>query len=704
MRWIKKPAPASDELDLSDFPQAHWWWLQDKDRGTTPEADDANGLILSYAALSGDTERLLNFFAALSFNGFTDEAVRVTLSENANNIFGNPDVRAEKAVLARRENDQEDQPDDVIEALKVLTDNEAIVAPILSGDAQCEVGQDPTEPWEPKAADAKVIIGVIDDGIAIANGVFRTSSETAGEPDTSRVHSLWQQDAKCVKSSADQPFGRIYLKDEIDEALSDATHDGNLNETEFYRHLDLGMRGEPPGRFPGNLTHGVHVAGLAAGTVRQAREVTDNINAEPEKCPILAVNLPTAVVRDTAGSFMAAAVVLGIRNILETAEQINGDAPVVINLSFALLGSGLGGANLIARYIDVMTEQWKKKGRTLVVVLPAGNNYNDALVGQMTVPAGGTGPARFEIDATNASPTFVEFVVEKQKAFTGLSDVRLELVSDKQGTVRTAPTAPSEMRSSWTLWANPNVDKDLRAAVYYGFRFEEQADPAMGLQGREVVTLALPPNRSKDGHGTLDVNGVWTARLHNSTSENLDFTVRILRNDDPVGDALRQSARLLNPEEPDGAAMTITKESTLNAIANSSSAVVVGGSYVSHDGMTTYSSSGPTTSLVGGNSSAGVDVNAPSERNHGTHGLLGPGAITDTHDGRSKRLAGTSVAAPLVTRWLANYFATNAGATSETAIAALKAVAIALPRPDVPTGQTEKRTGEGSLPKKYANP
>ncbi|WP_299628864.1 S8 family serine peptidase [uncultured Tateyamaria sp.] len=691
MAWRENAPPPVDTLALSDFPQAHWWWLLDTQSPGRSVAGDATGLLLSAASLSDFKEFDAFDEVTTLFQGFGPDAAQVALTGGANRAF----LSTLSAPAA------EDGPSsgvaEIDQLLEVLTGNEDLIVPILPGPAQCDptTGHDTVELAEEE--DVSVIVGIIDDGIAIANSVFRVEE---GGAHKTRVVSLWQQDAKCAKTSANQPFGRILRKDKINQALEDATVAGRIDEVKFYRDQDLGMGGRAPGSFRNNATHGVHVAGLAAGTVAQSPGTVDCITESPEKFPIVAVNLPTSIVSDTSGSFMATAVILGLQHILETADAISGDrpVPVVINLSFALLGSGMGGANLIAQYIDQAVEAWQLRGKTLIVVLPAGNNFQDDLVGTLTVPPNSTGTAEFEIDYTNETSTFVEFVVENTKSLSAASDVRLELRSSEQGVVRAAPAGRARLRSSFYL---EDDKSQITAGVYYGFHLDgPMHGTSMGAAtGREIITLALPPNRPSDGGRPLGVHGKWTATLHNFGATQANITVRILRNDDPVGDNARQTARLLDRKDGDHPTCRITQDYTLNAIAKSAAAVVVGASYVDDDEMAPYSSSGPIVPLGGAVAIAGVDLHAPADRNAGTPGLLGPGAISASQNGRDKAMSGTSVAAPLVSRWLVNHLSANNTATHAEAVQCLMQAATRAPLPNQGDGT---RTGIGGLPKRLA--
>ena len=466
------------------------------------------------------------------------------------------------------------------------------------------------------------------------------------------------------------------------------------------------MRGQPPGRFPQNVTHGTHVAGLAAGTIQQHRCVWDNINAAPEEFPIIAVNLPTSIVSDTGGSFMAAAVVLGIQHILETAKKINGneDVPVVINLSFALLGSGMGGARLISRFIDDAIESWRQEGRTLIFVLPAGNNFQDALVGELEIEANAKGTIEFEIDPSNRTSTFIEFVVETQKEITTTSDFRLELESEARGTVRDGPSEKIKLRSSLFLKDRNSRSGEIKAGVYYGFRIDAPSASAQIDQavGREIITLALPPHKNADGKESNETAGKWTATLENISAPNAKVTVRMLRNDDPLGNQQQQTARLLNGKTADPNTCKITQNYSLNAIAASGSSVIVGASYVNREAMSPYSSAGPITPLDGGTDTPGVTLHAPADRNETERGLLGPGAISDTQNGRSKSMSGTSVAAPLVSRWFVNFLSQNKGATRADALKAILKDAKRGPHSSAKDKKNTARTGVGGLSTRLA--
>lgn len=693
MEWLENSTPNPQALEMSDFPQAHWWWLLDSQQGGNKFAQRSRSLILSAA------DGFRRDGASALIDGFTPGILSSAFIERGSSLETQDVV----------EQDVDEESKKIFALLKVLTGNEDIVAPVLPSGAQC-AKPDPnlTPSVEDVAAQdqAKVVIGVIDDGIAIANRAFRLSDSEEKGPETTRVVSLWQQDADCVQQDGGPVFGRAYSKLEIDAALATASENGLINEQKVYRRLGLRMRGQPPGRFPGNVTHGTHVTGLAAGEIQQHRDVKDSINASPQHFPIVAVNLPTGIVSDTAGSFLASAVILGIQHIIETAQMIEGDrrVPIVINLSFSLQGSGMGGARLIAQYIDTVIEASRQQGRTVIFVLPAGNNFQDSLVGRMTIPAHAHGTALFEISPDNSATTFVECVVERRKRISLLSDFRLELISIENGVLGDDVPGQVNLRSSWRLEETLGDQIRVKSGVYHGFRLDRPFDPTDidNAMGQEVITLALPAHMPRSGEASNSIAGAWTIKLHNRSDSDATVTVRILRNDDPLGDWTRQSAKLLNPQEPFTTTCQISQSYTLNAIAVGSSAVVVGARYANAPVLSPYSSSGPITPLDGGADKAGVTLHAPADRSASEPGLLGPAAISDTQNGRSKAQSGTSVAAPLVSRWFVNYLIRNEGATTAEAVAAILTVATQAPTPDDTVDKDGSRTGIGGLTHKLA--
>jgi hypothetical protein len=230
---------------------------------------------------------------------------------------------------------------------------------------------------------------------------------------------------------------------------------------------------------------------------------------------------------------------------------------------------------------------------------------------------------------------------------------------------------------------------------------------------RECITIAIRPT-ADDREGTLVVpSGLWRIKIENTTEQELGIDLRVHRDDvgmfartgarqsyfdDPEYERFEpDSGRPINDEQRDGRQrMRVTRQGTLSTYAYAEGVVAVGGyrnsdgepaaysSSGSDGGPAVYSSSGsdggpavyssfgghakrghpkPRTKAAGPNRVSGLgkavnplygpDLAAVSEESPALGGVLAAG----TYSGSVAILNGTSVAAPQVTRALADEIA-----------------------------------------------
>ena len=218
-------------------------------------------------------------------------------------------------------------------------------------DRLSDLGNPPDLREEPKA-----IIGIIDHAICLPHERFRTSQQG------SRILAAWHQSGIYQSNSA-VPFGRELSNDEIESAISAANGDEDIALRELGM-ISFGDGGEQHLARAGS--HGTHVLDLAAGADPDASEGAP---------PIIAVNLPPMVARETTGSFLGMFLISGVDYILRRARQIAPGVPVVINFSFALGGGPRGGTHPLTRCLYHLIEAHGglPGGGEVDLVMAAGN-------------------------------------------------------------------------------------------------------------------------------------------------------------------------------------------------------------------------------------------------------------------------------------------------------------------------------------------
>lgn len=203
--------------------------------------------------------------------------------------------------------------------------------------------------------DDTVITGVMDDGIAFAHERFRD------DPASTRIYGIWDQSLPF--DPLNPGFGSAFLRKE--------DIDGQLGKDEDHIYRDTGLidhRNRKHKAAAWRRAHGTHVLDVAAGF-----PMSDGRTNRP----ILAVNLPTAIIAQTLGRYLDWYLFVGGYLILRWARQIfDSGAPerrVVINASFGHHSGPHDGTSLFDQLFTVLAAIRPQEPFHLVV--PAGNSH-----------------------------------------------------------------------------------------------------------------------------------------------------------------------------------------------------------------------------------------------------------------------------------------------------------------------------------------
>ncbi len=194
-----------------------------------------------------------------------------------------------------------------------------------------------------------VIFGIADTGIDYTHPVFRYGDGK------SRILAIWDQSAENESESI-VPFGRVYLQEEINEALE---------------------REEPMSLVPvgDEIGHGTFMTGLAAGNVEEEEEFTGMApNAE-----ILVVKLRQAdaclkrfwYIAEETPAYVEEDLIAAVNFMISFA--LERDQEMVLYFGVSSSKGDHNGRGNFANYLDLISLQ---PGRA--VVLPAGNEGNAA--------------------------------------------------------------------------------------------------------------------------------------------------------------------------------------------------------------------------------------------------------------------------------------------------------------------------------------
>ena len=499
-----------------------------------------------------------------------------------------------------------------------------------------------------------VLTAVIDDFFGIANSQFRQAQTE------SRVERFWVQNTPDTTeaTTGDVSFGRRFSKAEINTILAANLTNGRVDEAAFLRALyaegSVPQNQSPafvpfssansaaqyaPDLRPANfrVSHGTHMLDLAAGLPME--------EASADR-PILAVQLPPLATIDTSGARLEHSILSAVQRVLIWADEALGaPAPCVINLSYANAAGSKDGFGFFEREVARLVTARNATGGKTQIVIAAGNGYRRRSHAQAKLSS--TGQASF---AWNLLPA-------------DISSNFLEIWTDKRAEYEI--TIKSPKGKSWTIEVpmRSKVQNLKEGGVLIGRAYRQKT------KAQDGITIALARTLNYDRPADQATPGAYEMTLTATGTEGFTFSAEVQRDDTPSNYPLQgyqsylsdEGSWAVDPEtthgnDSDGG--IITREGTLSAYATGSPStglndpVVVVGAALDRDFFpevtprkaALYSASGPTLGR------AEPSVSAVSDETRTHWGRL----ATGTFSGSTATLAGTSVAAAIVTRELVN--------------------------------------------------
>lgn len=393
--------------------------------------------------------------------------------------------------------------------------------------------------------------------------------------------------------------------------------------------------------------------------------------------------------------------------------------PLVVNGSFASMAGPQDGYSDVEIRIAQFVKTYRGgDGREdlCTFVLAAGNSLQLRAAAQMDIPPRKSEEILLRVLPDDKTPNFVQIWLPKVGGHPQQPQVKVSLVPPRDAPVNEQPAV------EWKIGKDPagrldgavewKIGRHARARIYY------QRFPRPGGRSRECITIATRPTADDQVSQpvVLVPSGSWKIRIKNTSDRQLrDIDLRVHRDDpgmysrsgarqpyfdDPKYEIFYPgSGRIINDELKDPTCgPRVTRQGTLSSYAYAEGVLVVGGYRLSDRQPATYSSSGRRPSnctkdakgssvdgpdlaavakespALAGSSSAndvhyrtkdadgkrldGPDLAAVSERSPAVPGVLAAG----TYSGSVAILTGTSVAAPQVTRALADQIANRATA------------------------------------------
>ena len=211
-----------------------------------------------------------------------------------------------------------------------------------------------------------VIVGIIDDGCALAHQDFLVPAPGNAAGLQSRIRYLWNQtgsaNAKSTSAGWAQPvdfgFGLELTKTEIDRALAQpgsVVEGGTVNVDQVHDILDF--------RAPELASHGTHVMSIATGNGRSLMGAPGIASA----ADIIFVQLPQAAIAG-GGAVLYDNILDGVMYVFARARQLN--LPAVVNISYGGYTGPHDGTTELESGIDQMLAMSARS-----VVVAAGNGF-----------------------------------------------------------------------------------------------------------------------------------------------------------------------------------------------------------------------------------------------------------------------------------------------------------------------------------------
>lgn len=515
----------------------------------------------------------------------------------------------------------------------------------------------------------KVVTGIVDDVVAVANERFRIETGDANAPFASRFEHYWQQSWDVARNGSAIEFGRSLNGADLSADMNDVVYDGAVDEIEFYRrlHANRGKRTLAVGNLidPNfarplgfNSSHGTQVTDLAAGCP---------IEEADESRPIMFVQLPQLASAETWGGRLELFILSGLIRMLRWADNWKDSSgeirrvAVVINISYEVFADAKDGTGFLEREIGRLARQRNAEGVATAVVLPSGNGFRERCQALMKLPRGEQDYVSWQIQPEDQSMSFIEIWLDQLNRATltvtgpggekaDLKLTRSEYTEDN-GTV---------VLPSYTVDRKRQITGrgDFLIARAYVRRFEETS--------KTRIVLAFAPSLNHENRGQTVPVGAYKLQLTNEVGAPLHAAVTVQRDDTPRTFPRYARQSYLDHPGVDGVdpetevrdmplwtVGPVTRLGTLSAYACGSSAdvYVVGGAY-DRDSRSTaalYSAAGPTDGREA------PDLSAITEETRAHGGLMTAG----TYSGSTSRFRGTSAAAPQVTRQVVNSLASG---------------------------------------------
>ena len=455
------------------------------------------------------------------------------------------------------------------------------------------------------------IVGIIDDQFDFLNAYYAKDLAKT----STRFLAVWDQNDHTVLQT-----GKVWLEAQIDKHIhqfgrSFASYSG-LN-------------------YPIKLrSHGVSVASIAIKNIAKYKP-----NIADSKPSIVAVQLPSNTVVDTSGASLGAHALDAMHYIFNIAALHTPVAkafkrPVVVNLSYGAIAGAHDGTSILESAMD---ELLTLRAVNTAIVLPAGNSRETRTHLSGDIEPNAVFEFNWTMPPSDATDSFLEIWIDGDKC------IEVQVIPPYGATASGWVT-----EDTMTLWQTSHGEmiNTVGALINIGHSTNSS------LHKQTLIALAPTKYSSKVPNALISA-GIFKIQVKNKSSVKINMQAWVERDDAVLGfDGGGQQSTLSYINLEQQKANSLQEIGTLNSIANGQSTISVAAYTQSNGEPCNYSGE----SLTGAFRNNKLTVAAPGDEGEGPWRGL---EVREALGSDTFRVGGTSLAAPAVTRWLADYMFNN---------------------------------------------
>ena len=458
-----------------------------------------------------------------------------------------------------------------------------------------------------------VIVGIIDDGCALANRDFLKKT-LPGAAVQSRILRLWDQGGADMSGGwqalADFPYGRELTRAQIETALN-ANRNGDLvREDAVYQRLGY--------RIGEVATHGTHVMDIAAGT----GQTLMGIEGVAPGADIIFVQLPPPSIEGGATALW--------KHIKDGAAYIfdrAGNMPAVVNISYGGYDGPHDGSSALEKALDELLAAPNR-----AIVIAAGNGFEADCHAATEVPQNGKKTLRWIVKPVDPTANDMELWYDA----TSTLSVRLRPPSgaiDPAGWVQLGQAETPIRRGGKVIGYIEHLKSDTGNGGVRILISLNATERAVTTETTEMSPVTEPAPA-----------GMWHVDLKHVSGPKAEVHAWIWRDDAGSSRNARLRQSRFHPRDAD-------PTHTIAGWATGHRTISVGAYNSATNEICRYSAAGPTRP-VGGERREKPEIYAPGEEDVRGYGVLSASALS----ARPTRMNGTSAAAPHVTGLIALIF------------------------------------------------